>query len=97
MMPTYYRPGTAVVLGNRMSVPRTHDKLPLFNSKSHIKKDKQTLYEDVLSMKKISNKYIDENTRLKTMVQKLETDLVWKERDVEELLNPQQRINYHLI
>ena len=97
MMPTFYRPGTAAVLGNRIQVPWTNDQLPLFKSKNHIKKDKQTLYEDVLSMKKMSNKFIEENTRLKTHIQKLESDLIKKEKDVDDLLNPQQRVNYHLI
>eukprot|EP00743_Colponemidia_sp_Colp-15_P003460 GILK01003737.1.p1 GENE.GILK01003737.1~~GILK01003737.1.p1 ORF type:complete len:1180 (-),score=363.78 GILK01003737.1:22-3561(-) len=54
---------------------------------SSIQYDKETLYEELLKHKKLSNAYKEENMKLKTQMQIVEKEMVRRERTIDELLS----------
>jgi hypothetical protein len=70
------RPVSAV-MAKRLS-PHSSVDLPMFDLKrmrpSNIKRDKLTLYDDAMKLKKANNTMMDENIKLKTNLQKLESE-----------------------
>jgi hypothetical protein len=58
--------------------PHSSVELPMFDLKrmrpKNIKRDKMTLYDDAMILKKANNSMIDENIKLKTNLHKLEAE-----------------------
>jgi hypothetical protein len=62
----------------------------------NIKQERERLYDDALRQKMISNLLKDDNVKLKTRVQILETELSRKEKLIDELLMQQDNTGYNI-
>jgi hypothetical protein len=93
----FFRPGSAVVTNSRAQKQRVKQhvsaglrehsvELPSFGRKGR-RVRKGELQDDLISLKKVRNSMADENTRLRTAVQKLTAELAKKERLVDDLLS----------
>ena len=74
---TSSRRPVSAVMGKRVS-PHSSVELPMFDLNRmrprNIKRDKMTLYDDAMKLKKANNNMLDENLKLKTNLHKLENE-----------------------